>query len=192
MSTVKEIREAVRVIYRAGNRKLTLLHCVTEYPPPFKELNLRAINTLKSIFKVPVGFSDHSLGIEASLAAVALGATVIEKHLTLDKNMKGPDHKASLNPAEFTALVKGIRNLELALGDGIKKPTQSELKNLTIARKSLVVTGDLAKGHILSKRDITFKRPGYGVQPGDIHKVLGRKVIRPIKKDSVLEWGHLK
>ncbi len=145
--------------------KVQLLHCTTEYPAPFSELNLQCLESMRSHFGVPIGFSDHTPGIEAPIAAVALGATVIEKHFTLDKSLPGPDHKASLNPSEFRKMVDGIRNIETGFGDGIKKPTESELKNKPIARKSLVAAKNIKKGELFSSENLTSKRPGNGLSP---------------------------
>jgi N-acetylneuraminate synthase len=168
MSVLGEIEHALLVLNQAGltRDKITLLHVTTEYPTPMDEVNLRAMHTLQQAFPgIAVGYSDHTPGIEIPIAAVALGATIIEKHFTLDKTMAGPDHKASLNPAEFSAMVKAIRNIELALGHGRKEPTQSELKNIKIARKSLVATQTIAAGEILTEENIAIKRPGHGISP---------------------------
>ena len=159
----------------ALKNKVTLLHCTTEYPTPPKDINLKAIETLANTFKLPVGFSDHSSGIFVSLASIPFGVSVIEKHFTLDKNMNGPDHKASLDPIELKAMIKGIRDIEAALGDGIKKPTLSELKNKDIVRKSLVAEKHIEVGTIFTNKNISIKRPGSGKSPYKYWEVLGNK-----------------
>jgi len=190
-STLLEVKEAVNVILKNGNKKLTLLHCISSYPASFDELNLRAIKTLNEAFKLPVGFSDHSMGIEASIAAVALGAKVIEKHFTLDKNMPGPDHKSSLSPSELKALVTGIRHIETALGDGKKKPTKSEIWGRENVRKSLYSNSDIRKGSRITERMIITKRPAKGLMPKHFKKVVGRVALKTIKKDTPLKWSML-
>lgn len=191
MADIQEVSEAVKTIYQAGNKKLVLLHCVTEYPAPYKSVNLKAILTLAETFKIPVGFSDHTMGIEASIAAVALGAVVIEKHLTLNRRFSGPDHQASLLPGEFKKLVSSIRNIEKALGDGIKQPAHVEKKYIRLVRKSLVAAQDIVQGQFISDKDIVIKRPGYGIPPKDLNKVTGLKARRKIRKDDVLTWKQL-
>ncbi|GBE39914.1 N,N'-diacetyllegionaminic acid synthase [bacterium BMS3Bbin08] len=187
-STIKEVREAVNTISRAGNGQITLLHCVSNYPASYKDLNLRAIQTLKKSFKIPVGFSDHSLGIEASIAAVAMGASVIEKHITLDRNMKGPDHKASLEPHELKALVSAVRNVESAIGHGLKEPAKSELKDIKKVRKGLFSRVYIPKGSKLKQEMLVIKRPAAGVEPKHLNKIIGRTVLRNIKEDSPIKW----
>lgn len=167
--------------------KVTLLHCTTEYPSPFSEANLHVLKTLRSAFGLPVGLSDHTSGISTALAAVALGAEVIEKHFTLDKNLPGPDHQASLEPNELCALVQGIREVELSLGKGIKVPTATEVKNREIARKSIVARCDIALGEEFSERNLTFKRPGTGISPIDYWSILGKKACKPFEKDEVIQ-----
>ncbi len=190
MATLGEIEEAVNTI-KKYNEDIILLHCITNYPADFEELNLRAIKTLKEAFKLPVGYSDHSLGIYAPIAAVTLGAIVIEKHFTIDKNLPGPDHKASLNPEELKEMVKAIRLTEKALGDGIKRPTFSEEKIKKVARKSLVANIDIPKGSIIKREMVTIKRPGIGIEPKYLDIVVGKMAKRDIKKDEVLKWGDL-
>lgn len=192
MGSSSEVKAAVRAIYQSGNKNLVILHCVTDYPTRVEDVNLRAIKTLKEQFSVPVGFSDHTLGIEMPVAAVVLGAVVIEKHLTLDKNMPGPDHKASLNPTEFSEMVKAIRNIEKAMGDGVKRPAARERQYIPLVRKSLVSSRLILKGEPIAKEDIIIKRPGYGIQPKDISKVIGLKAKRNINQDKVLTWDLLK
>lgn len=188
MSYLGEIEQAVNAILETGNQNLILLHCVTNYPAEVEDINLRAIQTMERVFNLPVGYSDHTLGVEISIAAVALGACVIEKHYTLDKDMNGPDHKASLEPDELKALVKGIRNVEKALGNGIKKPARSESSNRQIIRKSLVAACDIDEGVTLTEDMILSKRPCTGISPVFLETVIGRKAARPIKKDEVINW----
>lgn len=191
MSNLGEIENALTAIYLTGNNKITLLHCVTEYPAPINEINLNAMVTIKAAFKVPVGYSDHSPGIEVAIAAVAMGAEIIEKHFTLDKNLKGPDHKASLEPDEFKEMVQAIRNVEAALGDGIKRPASSELKNLLIARKSLHTARSLKKGHPLHIADLVMKRPGNGLDASFIPFLLGRKIKLNLSSDKMINLSDL-
>jgi N,N'-diacetyllegionaminate synthase len=186
MSTLEEIGDAVSVLKQHGTKELVLLHCNTEYPTPFEDVNLNAMITMKEAFQTQVGYSDHTLGIEASIAAVALGAKVIEKHFTLDKNMNGPDHKASLCPDELKLLVQSIRNIEAALGDGEKKPSKSELKNRDIARKSIVAKVPIRAGEAFSAENITVKRPGSGISPMKWYDVLGRTAIRNFRADELI------
>ena len=175
MANMQEVREAFEVLLKNGLMKeeITILHCNTEYPTPMEDVNLTAMLSIEKELGVKIGYSDHTLGIEVPIAAVAMGATVIEKHFTLDRNMEGPDHKASLEPAELTAMVTAIRNIELALGDGIKKPSKSEQKNILIARKSIVAIEDIKKGDIFTEENISVKRPGNGISAMKWHNVLG-------------------
>ena len=166
--------------------KITLLHCTTEYPAPYQDINLKAMDTLKDTFNIPVGYSDHSEGLAISLAAVARGACVIEKHFTLDKNLPGPDHKASLEPTEFQQLVSGIRQIEAALGNGEKRIMPSELTNRDVVRKSLVAAKPIKKGDFFSQDNLTIKRPGNGVQPIHYWNWLGREAMRDYKADEVI------
>ena len=186
ISTLEEIGAAMKVLKENGAGKITLLHCTSEYPAPYEEVNLQAMQTLKNEFGCEVGYSDHTPGIEISLAAVALGATVIEKHFTLDKNMSGPDHKASIDISELRQLVKSIRNIESALGDGIKRVTVSEAKNKEIMRKSIVARRNISKGEILSEKNITTKRPGNGISPMNWEKILGSVASRDYKEDEMI------
>lgn len=179
MAKLDEVRSAIDVLKYNGisNENITILHCNTEYPTPMSDVNLRAILSLKNEFDVKVGYSDHTVGIEVPIAAVTLGACVIEKHFTLDKNMPGPDHKASLDPFELKQMVSSIRNIEKALsGSGIKEPSQSELKNIFIARKSLHTNRDISKGSTLQKEDLAILRPGDGISPMEIDLYVGRQV----------------
>jgi N-acetylneuraminate synthase/N,N'-diacetyllegionaminate synthase len=191
MSTLGEVEAAVRVIQTAGGRDLTLLHCVTEYPAPYAEVNLRAMLTLKAAFGLPVGYSDHTLGIEIAIAAVAMGAVVIEKHFTLDRFLPGPDHAASLEPAELKQMVSAIRHVEAALGTGLKTPAPCELPNMAVARKSVVVTNSLAAGHQLTALDLAIKRPGNGIAPQFLPALIGRQLRTDMRKDDVMTWEHL-
>ena len=187
MADLGEIKNALDVLISSGTEKddITVLHCNTEYPTPYEDVNLNAMATIKRAFGVKVGYSDHTLGIEVPIAAVALGAEVIEKHFTLDKNMKGPDHKASLEPSELKAMVNGIRKIEKALGDGIKKPSKSEQKNINVVRKSIVAIKPIKKGEIFSEENIGVKRPGTGISPMKWYEVIGKTA----KKDfEIEEW----
>ncbi len=191
MSTLGEVEEAVHVLQDAGATQLTLLHCVTEYPAPYAEVNLRAMQTLKLAFGLPVGYSDHTLGIEIAVAAVALGAEVIEKHFTLDRSLPGPDHSASLEPDELRAMVAAIRHVEAALGTGIKNPAPCELPNLSVARKSVVAARSLPTGHLLVTGDLDIKRPGNGLAPKLLPTLIGRTLRTGVAKDEMIHWLHL-
>lgn len=187
MSTMKEVADAIRAIFSTGNKKVSLLHCVTEYPAPYDQINLRAIITMQKKFKVDVGYSDHTIGIEIPVAAVALGAKIIEKHFTLDKNLPGPDHRASAEPDEFSRMVSAIRNAEKALGNGIKKPAKCEIKNISIVRKSLVAACEIRKGDTFSRKNLTAKRPGYGLSPAYLESLLGKKSKFSFQKDDMIK-----
>lgn len=187
MCCLEEIDSAIKVLKENGSGEITLLHCTTEYPAPFKDVNLKAILTLKERFNVNVGYSDHTKGIEVAIAAVAMGATIIEKHFTLDRNMEGPDHKASLEPHELKVMIDSIRNIELAIGDGEKKPAESEIKNMVIARKSIVARMDIKKGEVFTEGNITVKRPGNGISPMKWFEILGKKAIRDFIEDELIE-----
>ena len=188
MGTIGEVEEAVNAIKEMGNENLILLHCVSNYPAKIESLNLRAIKTLKGTFKLPTGFSDHSLGIYAPIAAVALGAVVIEKHFTLDKKLPGPDHKASLDPDELKEMIKTIRLIEKALGNGIKKPTVEEEEIKKVVRRSIVAKVEIPKGTTITKDMITFKRPGVGLLPKYIKYIIGKKARRKISIDELIFW----
>ncbi len=192
MSTLAEVGEAVQAILKAGNKKLTLLHCTSNYPTAYEDVNLRAMATLRMAFGFPIGLSDHTPGIEVAVAAVALGAQVIEKHFTLNKEFSGPDHKASLDPSELAALVRAVRHIESAFGDGIKAPRRCEIAVRAVARKSLVVVEKIPAGTALTKRMLAIKRPGTGIEPKDLSKVVGRHLRRAASKDEVLEWRDIK
>jgi N,N'-diacetyllegionaminate synthase len=189
MATLAEIEAAIDVLDQAGTprAKLTLLHCTSEYPTPMTEVNLRAIQSLRAAFGVDVGYSDHTQGIEVAVAAVALGATVIEKHFTLDRTLPGPDHQASLEPAELRALVSSIRNIEIALGDGIKRPTPSEARNKQVARKSLVASRAIKAGELFTAENLTTKRPGTGISPMLWDEFLGKRALREFAEDDLIE-----
>ena len=184
MAILKEVEDAIRVLDNC--EKLTILHCNTEYPTPMEDVNLFAMKTLKETFSTNVGYSDHTLGIEIPIAAVTLGATVIEKHFTLDKKMVGPDHRASLNPVELRAMVDAIRNVEQALGSGVKEPSPSELKNIAVARKSIVAKINIKKGEEFLADNLTVKRPGNGISPMDWYHVIGQKALKDFEEDELI------
>jgi N,N'-diacetyllegionaminate synthase len=188
MSDLKEIKAALDVLLKSGARKkdITILHCNTEYPTPFKDVNLRAMGTIRKALGVKVGYSDHTLGIEIPVAATALGACVIEKHFTLDRDKKGPDHKASLEPDELALMVRAVRNIENSLGNGIKKPSGSESKNIKIARKSIVAATGIKRGMVFSSQNITVKRPGTGISPMQWDKVIGMRAGKNFRPDELI------
>jgi len=201
MSKLKEIEEAIDTIVNVDPSffspfsslpSLFLLHCVSSYPADFKDVNLRAMLTLREAFKFPVGYSDHTPGIEIALASVALGAKIIEKHFTIDKSLPGPDHKASVEPWELKKMVEGIRNIEKALGDGIKKPVVSEEEIKRVARRSLIATRDITPGEKIKNSDIVIKRPGTGILPKFKEKIIGMEVKKNIKKDEPFKWEDFK
>lgn len=189
MATMQEIHEAFDVLTSNGLKKeqITILHCTTEYPAPKDEVNLKCIQTLQNEFGVTVGYSDHTQGIEVPVAAVALGAKVIEKHFTLSRGMVGPDHKASLEPQELKMMVEQIRNIEVALGDGEKRVTDIEMKNKLVARKSIVAKTAIKKGDLMTDDNITAKRPGSGISPMCWNKVIGSYAIRDFEEDELIE-----
>ncbi len=189
MCRLGEIEDAIHVLISAGasRKDVCVLHCNTEYPTPMRDVNLRAMLTIKEAFGLNVGYSDHTLGIEVPTAAVALGATVIEKHFTLDRNLPGPDHKASLEPDELVAMVKAIRNIEQALGDGLKYPSKSEVKNLTVARKSIVASIPIKKGDRFGIKNLTTKRPGSGISPMRWDEVVGKIAKKDFSEDELIE-----
>ena len=187
MSDLDEIDEAISALKDNGARKITLLHCNTQYPTPMEDVNLNAMLTLKDRYNCDVGYSDHTLGIEVPIAAVALGATVIEKHFTLSSSMEGPDHKASLEPKEFKSMVSAIRNIEKALGTGNKVASPSETENKDIARKSIVASRMIKKGEVFTKDNITTKRPGSGISPMKWYNVIGAVAKRDFQEDELIE-----
>jgi N,N'-diacetyllegionaminate synthase len=189
MATLGDIEAAIYTLEQAGTPRshLTILHCTTEYPTPMDEVNLRAMQSIKSAFGVAVGYSDHTPGIEVAIAAVAMGATVIEKHFTLNRNLPGPDHKASIEPEELNAMVAAIRNIEIALGDGIKRLTPSEIRNQSIVRKSLVAALPIKAGEVFSSKNITTKRPGTGISPMRWDEVIGRVAPRDFIQEELIE-----
>jgi N,N'-diacetyllegionaminate synthase len=189
MSRLEEVEAALQALVAAGTPRpqITVLHCNTEYPTPMKDVNLKAMLTIRDTFGVPVGYSDHTQGTEVAIAAVALGATVIEKHFTLDRNLPGPDHRASLEPDEFKVMVQAIRNIERALGNGLKQPSPSEARNLPIARKSLVAARHIRAGEAFSADNLAAKRPGTGVSPMRWDAVVGRVARRDFAPDELIE-----
>ena len=187
MAVMDEIQAAIDVLKENGTTDITILHCTTEYPAPVQDVNLNVMQTMRDVFGYPVGYSDHTQGIEVDLAAVALGATVIEKHFTLDRKLPGPDHKASLEPSELKAMVDGIRKIELALGTSEKRPSEAELKNRLVARKSIVARKAIKAGDELTEDNITTKRPGSGINPMRWKEVVGTKAIRDFSEDELIE-----
>jgi N,N'-diacetyllegionaminate synthase len=189
ISAMDEIKMSVDALIQGGTLKdrLTLLHCTTEYPAPMEDVNLRAMLTIRDTFGLKTGYSDHTKGFEVSVAAAALGACVIEKHFTLDKNMEGPDHKASLDPEEFKAMAGYIRNIEKALGDGIKKPSAAELKNKSIVRKVIVAAAEIKAGEVFTELNLTVKRSGAGIPPMDWDNIIGKPAGRDFHKDEIIE-----
>ena len=194
MADMNEIRVALEILTGKGLTldQITILHCNTEYPTPMKDVNLLAMLSIKKAFNVKVGYSDHTVGIEVPIAAVTLGAEVIEKHFSLDRNMSGPDHRASLEPPELKAMVKAIRNIELTLsGDGKKKPSPSELPNLVVARKSIHLSKSVIVGELITKEHLIMKRPGDGISPMQIDQIIGKKFKCAIEEDTKLTWDHI-
>ena len=187
MSTLEEIKEAVEVLRGNGSTDITVLHCNTEYPTPYQDVNLRAMVTLGETLETAAGYSDHTQGIEVPVAAAALGAAVIEKHFTLDRNMEGPDHKASLEPKELQAMVEAVRNIEAALGDGKKRPSESEKKNIEIARKSIVARCPIRAGELFTEDNLTTKRPGSGISPMRWNEIVGKTAVRDFAEDELIE-----
>lgn len=193
MSTLDEIGEALKVLIAEGTLKenITVLHCNTDYPTKMTDVNLKAMITIGEVFGVKIGYSDHTLGIEVPVAAVAIGATVIEKHFTLDRSMDGPDHLASLEPDELKEMVNSIRNIEKAMGSAEKLPTESETKNIVIARRSIHIVDGLTKGHVITEKDLIMKRPGDGISPMNIQNVLNKKLNKDVAKDHKLSIDDL-
>jgi N,N'-diacetyllegionaminate synthase len=193
MCTLEEIEEAIQVLIRGGIllENICVLHCNTEYPTPMKDVNLLAMNEIGRKFQVKVGYSDHTLGIEIPIAAMALGAKVIEKHFTLDRNMEGPDHQASLEPAELKDMVSAIRNIELAMGTGVKKPSESEMKNMAIARKSIHLKRNMQKGDLITEDDLDMLRPGNGISPMRMEEFVGKICSHDITAGQLLKWEDI-
>jgi N,N'-diacetyllegionaminate synthase len=189
MATLKEVEDAINVLEESGTQKdeITVLHCNTSYPTPMQDVNLNGMLTIRDELGVKVGYSDHTLGIEIPIASVAMGARVIEKHFTLDRDMEGPDHKASLDPCELKAMVNAIRNIETALGDGVKRPSSSEIKNKITARKSIVAARNIFKGEIFTKEHLAIKRPGTGISPMKLDKIIGTTAQRDFSVDEAIE-----
>ena len=191
MSTLGEVEEAIEAVTSNGNDKLILMHCNFNYPARVEDVNLRAMITLKQAFGFPVGYSDHTPGIEVALAAVALGAVAIEKHFTLDRNLPGPDHRASLEPGELKEMVASIRNVEKSLGSSIKRPFGEEAQNRAISRRSLVATTDIAAGMTITRDMIGIKRPGTGIPPKYLNTVEGSKALKSIRQDELITWDKV-
>lgn len=187
MSSLNEIQAAVEILEKNGTKDIILLHCTTQYPAPYEDVNLRAMNQINETIKKKVGYSDHTMGIEIPIAAAALGAVIIEKHFTLDRNMEGPDHKASLEPEELKKMIDAIRNLELAMGNGEKAVAFSEKQNKAVARKSIVAKINIQKGDLFSEDNLTIKRPGTGISPMKWYEVLGKSANRDYLKDEIIE-----
>ncbi|MBU3154823.1 N-acetylneuraminate synthase [Clostridium estertheticum] len=184
MANLSEIEEALNAIYCLGNKEVAVLHCTSNYPAKLQSVNLNAMNTIKNAFKVVGGYSDHTKGITVPIAATAIGANIIEKHFTLDKNMQGPDHKASLNPTELKDMVQSIRDVEMALGNGIKRYNPSEVDTIKAARKSIVASRYIKKGQLITLMDLDYKRPGTGLSPKFYVDIVGKKTNRDIKMDE--------
>ena len=189
MANLEEIKETYDFIDNKNN--IVFLHCITGYPTCFEEANLNFIKTLKSELNIPIGFSDHSPGIELPIAAVALGACVIEKHFTTDKTLEGPDHKASLNPEEFKAMVDAIRHVEVAMGDGIRKFSENELEIKKVARKSIILNQNASCGTIIKRDMLSIKRPGTGIEPKYINDIIGKKINKDLNSETILQWDYL-
>ena len=187
MCDMNEIQDAIEVLEKNGTTEITLLHCNTQYPTPYEHVNLSAMNSIRDALHKEVGYSDHTQGIEVPIAAVAMGATVIEKHFTLDKNMEGPDHKASLNPSELQQMVVAIRNIEQAIGNGLKEPSSSEMANKGVARKSIVASRSIKQGEVFSEENLTTKRPGTGISPMKWYDVIGKVAPRDFSEDEIIE-----
>lgn len=191
MSTLGEIEKALEIIRSTGNQNITLMHCTTDYPTDINYVNLTAMKTMQQAFQVDVGYSDHTLGYEAAIAAVALGAECIEKHITLDRGLKGPDHQASMPPAEFKEYVTHIRNTECLLGDGRKRPTPNEIQNLNQVRRSIVTTRAICKGTMITKDMLCLKRPGTGIAPEYEDVLVGRTIKRDMEADEMIQWEDI-
>jgi N-acetylneuraminate synthase/N,N'-diacetyllegionaminate synthase len=191
MSTLGDVEKAVNAILETGNDRLQLMHCTTDYPTSIEDVNLRAMVTLREAFHLPVGYSDHTLGFEAAVAAVTLGACCIEKHITLDRNMEGPDHRASMPPEEFRDYVKHVRNTERLLGDGRKRPTENEKNIMQQVRRSILAADDLPAGTVLTPELLCYKRPGNGIDPEFADILIGRKLKRNVSREEVISWEDI-
>ena len=191
MCTLEEVEKAVQWIKETGNDDIVLFHCTSNYPAPFDAVNMEAMLTLEREFGYPIGYSDHTKGIEISLMSVAYGATVVEKHFTYDRNADGPDHKASLEPDELALMVESIRHIEMAKGDGEKKPTETELSTRTVARKSLVWSRQMIVGEVVKKEDLRCKRPGTGIAPELLDAMVGRTILKECNEDSLVVWDDV-
>jgi len=191
MSSLGEVEEALNWLREEGNNDITLLHCTSNYPTRYEDVNLRAMETMKIAFKTEVGYSDHTEGIEIAIAAVSMGSSMIEKHLTLDKNMEGPDHKASLEPREFGEMVRQIRNVEKSIGDGIKRAVEAEKSTRDVARKSIVSKKDIKIGERLTEENLTVKRPGTGMKPSEMDFIVGKIARNEIQKDSIIKMQDI-
>lgn len=184
MSRLEDIKAAVDCLKNAGTKEISLLHCNTEYPTPMKDVNLKAMETMRNALQLPVGYSDHTQGIEIPIAAAAMGSSILEKHFTLDRGMEGPDHSASLEPGELKAMVQAVRNVELAMGSGKKEPSESEEKNIAAVRKSIVAKRDIQKGEMFSEQNLIAKRPGTGISPMKWPEIIGQRAKRDFKEDE--------
>lgn len=191
MSEMREVEQTVRTLQKAGQDQIALLHCVSSYPAPTEDVNLRAMDTLRQVFNVPVGYSDHTEGIRVAVLAVACGACIIEKHLTLDRKLPGPDHRMSLEPDEFKTMVRAVRSVETALGDGVKRPMESERNTRAIARRSLVAATDLPAGTVLEAHHLTAKRPGLGLPPSELARLIGRRLSKSLRADDMITWSDM-
>lgn len=191
MSTLGEVERAINILKSTGNDNIKIMQCTTDYPTAVEDVNLKAMVSMREAFKVPVGLSDHTMGNEAAVAAVALGAEFIEKHITLSRDLEGPDHKASMEPKDFKEYVKAIRNTELLLGDGIKRPTKREQLIMREGRRSVVASKDLQEGTIITSEMLTYKRPGYGIKPELAYILIGRELKRDLSKDEVIQWKDI-
>lgn len=187
MCTLEEVSDAFYLLKQKGVNDITVLHCTTQYPTLYQEVNLKAMLTMQETFQCKIGYSDHTKGIEIPIAAVAMGATVIEKHFTLDRTMEGPDQKASLEPQELKEMIAAIRKIEKAMGNGMKQPVEAELLNKEVARKSIVAATKIKKGELFTTKNLTTKRPGNGISPMKWYEVLGTKAIRDFKEDELIE-----
>lgn len=191
MSTLGEVEKAIMALKSTGNNKIKIMQCTTDYPTAYEDANVRAMVTMREAFKVPVGLSDHTIGNEAAIAAIALGAKFVEKHITLDKNMEGPDHKASMDYSDFKGYVQSLRNTEKLLGDGIKKPTKRELEIMKNVRRSIVAAKDIEKGTVIEKSILAYKRPGTGIKPEFADMIIGKTLKRDISEDEIINWDDI-